>query len=401
MFRKISLLLLLLTISFSIAIAQDKKKAEKLNSLLSNANKLELFNGNVLVVDHHQTIYSSSFGATDASGKTKLSSAYLFNIGSIAKEFNAVAIMMLKEQGKLQLEDQVSKYLPDLPSWANQIKIINLLQYTSGIPDSKWRETKGDEDNMQKLKLIEKLDFEPGTNYAYNNNNTFLQRQIVQQITGISFNQYVIEKLLKPIGITNAIVDPNENDKLIARSYNNQKVQDELTPPISGWTNLNINDFYTWSNAINSFKLISPESTKQLTIPFSAGKQTGLGSGIVENNQLVSHVHDGTARNYQALLISEAGKGRTIILQTNNQQNNLYPISRSIQAILDGNPYAEIKKSLLKTFATEIEQMDAAQLLTFYKQKKGRTLILIVLIAKTCSMRLDMPLCDRKNWKMP
>jgi CubicO group peptidase (beta-lactamase class C family) len=363
-------IILLLLFGASQATVYSQDKTSQIDTLMTDAHRLGLFNGNVLVMQSGKRVYQASFGPAEANGKVMLTPAYRFNIGSIAKEFNAVAMMMLVEQHKVSLNDAVSKYLPELPAWAEKIKVRNLLQYTSGIPDSKWKEVTGDEDNLNKLKKVQALDFEPGTKYAYNNNNVFLQRMIIAKVSGMPFNDYVREKMLKPLGIKHAVVDPVDSDKLVARAYNDQGVQDDLTPPITGWTNLNLSDFFTWSEALNSFKLISPASTKEIIVPFSTGNQSGLGRGEIKGNVLLSHVHDGTGRNYQALLINEQEKARTIILQTNNQQNNLYPISRSISAILDNKPYAKIKKSWMKVYGTQVAQMNAAEILSLYKQSK-------------------------------
>jgi CubicO group peptidase (beta-lactamase class C family) len=291
--KRLILLVLLATLELA-ALGQDKK--DQINTLMSEAHKLGLFNGNVLVMQSGKQVYLGSFGPVGANSKVKLTKEYRFNIGSVAKEFNAVAIMMLKEQNKLSLEDAISKYLPDLPAWADKVKIRHLLQYTSGIPNSNWKETKGDQDNLNNIKKVNALNFEPGTKYTYNNNDVFLQRQIVAHVSGMPFNDFVVKKMLKPLGIKNAIIDPTLADRMIAKAYNSQGIQDDMTPPISGWTSLNISDFYVWSQALNTFKLISPASTKELLVPFSAGNQTGLGKGIMKENKLVSHIHDGTSR---------------------------------------------------------------------------------------------------------
>jgi CubicO group peptidase (beta-lactamase class C family) len=315
------------------AFSQDKK--DQINRLMRAAHQRGTFNGNVLVMQGGKEIYEGSFGPVEANSKVQLTREYRFNIGSIAKEFNAVAIMMLKEQHKLSLDDALSKHVTDLPAWADKIKIRHLLQYTSGIPNSKWKETKGDEDNLNNLRKVMELNYEPGTKYTYNNNDVFMQRLIVARITGMSFNDFVMKKMLKPLGIKHAIMDPTPSDPMIAQAYNNEGIVDDMTPPISGWTNLNLDDFYRWSEALNTFKLISPASTAELIVPFSDGNQTGLGKGTMKGNKMLSHIHDGTAANYQALLISEQEKGLTIILQTNNKQNNLGSLSDAILRIME------------------------------------------------------------------
>ncbi|MBF4517761.1 beta-lactamase family protein [Flavobacterium sp. ANB] len=312
--------------------SQRNQTKAKLDTLFQNALNSKAFNGNVLIVEKGKILYEKAFGQADASNTIQLSKDYRFHIGSIAKEFNAIGIMMLKEQGKLKLDDPISKFLPELPSWANKIKIIHLLQYTSGLPQIKWSEVNQDSDNMAHLQNTLALDFEPGTKYDYNNNNVFLQRRIIEKITNMNFNSFVVKKILKPVGIKNAVVDPDENETLFAKSFNNKGKPDVLKYNISGWTALNLEDFNKWSEAINSFKIINPESTRELFEPFSKDSQTGLGAGNIKNGQVISHIHDGAAFNYQALLISNLNS--TIILMTNNKQNNLEEISNSIQAIL-------------------------------------------------------------------
>jgi CubicO group peptidase (beta-lactamase class C family) len=330
-------------ITISVASAQNKK-AVTIDSLIQRTNKNGLFNGNVMVVDKGKVIYKKAIGYADTTKQTPLTTDYRFHIGSIAKEFNAVAIMMLKDQGKLNLDDKVSKFFPELPAWANSISVKNLLQYTSGLPEIKWKTVNGDADNWADLQKIEKLNFEPGTSYNYNNNNTFLQRRIVEKLSGMSFNEFVVQKMLKPLHMATAVVDPGDKVPLMAKGYNNSLKQDLLAVPISGWTCLTLDDFYKWELALQNFKLINREATLEILTPFAEGKQCGLGGGIMEGNKLIYHQHDGITRNYQALLTSHSKQGRVIILMTNNKQNNVFEIKDALEAILDGKPYQEIKK---------------------------------------------------------
>jgi CubicO group peptidase (beta-lactamase class C family) len=119
-YLRTGLIVLLFVAGYQTAtFSQDKK--QKIEQLMTEAHGLGLFNGNVLVMQSGKPVYQASFGNADPLGKEKLTPEYRFNIGSIAKEFNAVAIMMLKEQHKLNLDDSISKYLPELPAWAGKI----------------------------------------------------------------------------------------------------------------------------------------------------------------------------------------------------------------------------------------------------------------------------------------
>jgi len=345
MIRKIGLLLFIPIIFIIQTSTAQVNKSVKIDSFINQANRLGLFSGNIQVIDRHKVVYKKSIGFTDASKQVKLTDQYRFHIGSIAKEFPAVGIMILKEQGKLSLDDKVSKYITGLPAWADQISIKNLLQYTSGLPDLKWKTVNGDASNWQDLKKLDTLNTVPGTAYAYNNNNNFLQKAIIAKISGMTFNQFVQQKILKPCGMNASIVDPTEQDPLVAKSYDNNGKQEALIYPITGWTAVTIGDFLKWSDALASFKLISPASTLQILSPVPGeDKQAGLGHGTMEKNVMKTHIHDGIAQKYQALLAADFTKGRTVILMSNNRQNNVYQINDIIQAILDGKPYEPLRK---------------------------------------------------------
>jgi CubicO group peptidase (beta-lactamase class C family) len=346
----------------------QKNKTAEIDSMLKRANRLGVFNGNVLVAEGNKVIYRSSIGKADAAGKTTLTTDYRFHIGSIAKEFNAVGIMLLKEEGKLNLDDKVSKYLPELPAWANKITILNLLQYTSGLPNVKWETVHNDVDIMNDLKKLDTLQFEPGTNYFYNNNNVFLQRCIISRITGMPFNEFVKQRLLIPCKMNHAVIDPTYTDKLIAKGFNNDGVQDSLAYPITGWTAVTLEDFYKWETALDTYRLISPASTRTILYPSAPNRQSGLGGGGMKDNNIIRHSHDGTSNNYQALIVSDPPKGRVVILLTNNRQDNLYEFDRAIDAILDGKPYAQPKRSALGFFWNSLDTLSGRQLIGRYKE---------------------------------
>lgn len=345
---KAVLLILFFMFLFTFVSFGQNKTSEVIDAYLNETRQAGLFNGNVLVIDHEKIIIKKALGYADASKQVLLTPQHRFHIGSIAKEFDAVGIMLLQEEGKLSISDSVARFFPQLPSWANKVRVKNLLQYTSGLPDIKWQKVHSDQDNWNELQALQKLDFEPGSSYAYNNNNTFLRRRIIEKITGLSFKQFVQQKLLKAADIKNGIIDPTDHDLLIAKSFNNDFKQDGLDVPISGWTCLNLDDFYKWSRCIVKFCLITPASTREIITPAATGKQCGLGGGSMKGNAVITHVHDGSALHYQALLSTETTKGRTIIILSNQRQGNVYDIASAIEAILDHKSYQSLNEAKSK-----------------------------------------------------
>lgn len=347
-------------------------KATKIETYLQSAKGMGLFNGNILVTDQGKTIYKASFGYADALKQNPLTENNIFYIGSIAKEFNAVGIMLLKEQGKLTLDQKVSDFFPDLPSWAQKISIKNLLQYTSGLPDVKWYTAKNEADNWKNLYATTQLNFEPGKEYAYHNNNTFLQRKIIEKVTGMKFNDFVQQELLKPCDIKNGLIDPTGKEPFMTQSFNDDLKLDSMFAAVMGWTCLNINDFYKWANAITSFKIINPSSTQEIITPYGPRKQCGLGYGTMKDNAIQLHVHDGTSYSSQALLVDNVLKKRTIILMTNQKHNNLDEIASVVNAILDDKPYEQPRRIFLSDFKKQLDTMNGDGFISFYKNTKAK-----------------------------
>ncbi|MCG2617772.1 beta-lactamase family protein [Terrimonas sp. NA20] len=368
--RYLSSSLVLLSIFLCVNAGAQNKKA-RIDSLLKHSAHLGILNGNVLIVEQGKTLYQGSFGFADAARKVRLTPQHRFHIGSIAKEFNAVAIMMLEEQGRLSLDDKLSVFISGLPRWADSIEVINLLQYTSGLPDLKWNTVTSDGQAMEMFRQIAKLDFVPGSQYAYNNSNTYFQRRIIEKLTKTSFNNYVKNALLKPTGMYSSVIDPLETEPLMAKSFSREGVQDPLTYPQSGWTAVTLDDFYKWSQAINSFRLLTPASTQVLLIPFAPNKQTGLGGGAMKDRKIQTHVHDGSARNYQALLDVDATKGRTIIWMTNSRNAQMFAVTEAIKQILNGEPYKLPKKSVFELMQKKADSLSGAALIKYYNDLKS------------------------------
>lgn len=318
----------------NIVFAQTKQ-IKQIDSLMKWSNQIGIFNGNALVSKNNKIIYNASFGFTDATKTNKLTTDYRFNIGSITKEFSAVALMQLQEQSKLLLDDKVSKFIPELPKWASEVAIRDLLRYTSGIPNVNWKKIKNDKDLFNDLKLIDTLDFKPGTKYDYNNNNLFLRQFIVERITGMSFKSYVEKFLFKRCKMNTSVMTPFENEKNIAKGFNNNLVQDQTDLPITGGTYLTTLDLLKWANSLHTEKIVNKKSLFEIGQQYNLEEtQSALGQAKYKNGNLIAHLHDGRAGNYEAILISDITEKFTIILLDNNYNGKVFEISDAIIAIL-------------------------------------------------------------------
>ncbi|MDQ0594648.1 CubicO group peptidase (beta-lactamase class C family) [Chryseobacterium ginsenosidimutans] len=342
--KQISLIATLFILVTNCLFAQSREIKE-IDSLMKYSNSIGIFNGNILVSKNNKIIYDASFGFTDATKTEKLTKESKFHLGSITKEFSAVALLQLQEKGKLKLSDSVSKFIPEFPNWANEVTIKDLLQYTSGMPNVNWKKIKNDKDIFDGLVSIEKLNFKPGTDYDYNNNNLFLRQFIIERLTGIPFKTYSEKFIFQPLGMNSSVMTPFENEKNVAKGFNNNSIQDPVELPITGGTYTTTYDLLKWTDSLHSKKIVNKKSLYELGQHFNILEtQSALGNAKFKNKKLIEHIHDGRAGNFEAILFSDIEKKITIILLCNNYNGKISDISEAINAILQNKKFDFPKK---------------------------------------------------------
>jgi len=320
---------------------------KKVDSVLNGLYKQGKFNGNVLVIKNGENLYNKSFGYADSSKSELLSSDFRFGIGSIYKEFPAVAIMQLSEEGKLNINDTIQMYLPNLPKWVKVVTIKNLLQYSSGLPRIDFgkyflaNELISDSDIFNDLMNIQELEFQPGSDYIYSNNSPFLLIKIVEKVSGQNFNSYAKEKLFAPNNLKNTIFKeqyPYKNNSAMALPFNSDFEQDEYK--VNTETMLlssNVEDLYNWIEELHTFNIINKESLNFLTKTAKIDRkdmQAPLGNCVLNNGHITEHTHHGSMGNYECLIQRYNLKNLSIIILTNQKNSNVFDISKSIKTIV-------------------------------------------------------------------
>ena len=357
-------------LTFTSYAQLNKKK--QIDSLIKWSNKIGIFNGNVLVSKNDKIIYNESIGYTDASKTTLLNTGYKFHIGSITKEFSAVALVKLQEQGKLKLDDKVSKFIPELPHWSHDITIKNLLQYTSGLPNVNWKTIKNDQDLFNGLKQIKNLDFKPGTDYDYNMNNVFLRQFIIERITGISFKSYAEEFLFKPCKMNSSVMSPYSNEENFTTGFNNDFINDPKELPLTGGTYLTTVDLLKWEKCFYTNRLITKKSLYQIGQNFDiTDAQSGLGQARFKDTNLEFNLHDGRAGHFEAILLSDRKEKIIIILLSNNHNGKVTEIAQTIRAILINESYNLPKKSFFINYEKQLSSLSITEIINLYKSTKS------------------------------
>lgn len=211
MSKKLYLWLLLLNCSSLTLKAQTK--AQRLDSLFSALYQTGQFSGNVLIAENGKPVYQKSFGLADLENQQPLDAGTRFLLGSVSKQFTAAGIIMLKDAGKLSLDDELTKFLPELPY--QNITLRQVLQHSSGLPDyfalmdKKWDKNKyaTNEDVLHMLVQYRPNPFfSPGQKYAYSNTGYALLALVIERVSGQSFTDYMEGEVFKKFGMNHTII---------------------------------------------------------------------------------------------------------------------------------------------------------------------------------------------------
>jgi len=238
----------------------------------------------ILIAKKGQVIYKKAFGSANIELNTPMQSDNVFRIGSITKQFTAVAILQLVEQGKISLQDSVQKYIKAFPSKGYTITIENLLTHTSGIVDFT---AKDDPDPYIERRdftpefLInyikdDPLHFKPGTKYEYSNSNYLLLGYVIQLVSGENYHQYMADHVLKPAGLEHTLY-AEEHTAVPGRvqgytrysgSFDNCEYQTLSLGFACGDLLSNTEDLFKWNKAVIAGKLVSEGSVKKAFSPY-------------------------------------------------------------------------------------------------------------------------------------
>ncbi len=164
------------------------------------------------VYQNGQIVYKHGYGMANLNDEIPITPATVFHVASMSKQFTAASILLLAEQGKLSLDDDVHKYIPELPDFGERITFRHLLHHTSGLRDqwsllglAGWRYSQDlitDDDVMSVVTRQKALNFKPGEKYMYSNTGFTLLAIVVKRVSGMSLREYTTKNIFEPLGMT-------------------------------------------------------------------------------------------------------------------------------------------------------------------------------------------------------
>lgn len=301
------------------------------------------FSGAVLIAKDGKPILKQAYGLANRAYDVPNQVDTKFNLGSMNKTFTAIAILQLVEQGKLAVDDNIIEHLPDYPNKeiAEKVKVHHLLTHTSGMGDFFTDEFfKTSRDRFRAVKdylplfVDTPLQFEPGTRFSYSNAGFIVLGLIIEEVTGQSYFDYVMENIYQPCGMINT--DSYEMDDVVHNvaigytMYGGDGMKNNLffnpikgSPAGGGYST--VEDMLNFSNALLSYRLLSPEWTATLlegkvAVPDlgdDAKYGYGFVDGMVKNHRIVGH--SGGAPGICANLDIFLDLGYTVVVFSNSE----------------------------------------------------------------------------------
>ncbi len=252
--------------------ANQQKRYDSAATKLDQYLKDKGFNGTVLVTDKNNVVLRKGYGYANVKDKVLTTPRTKYRIGSITKTVVAISILQLREKGKLNIEDNVNKYIPSFPADKN-ITLRNLLTHTSGLPD----QGQGSVDAASRLKLVtwigaQKLQFTAGTGWKYTDYNYMVLAYIVEKISNKPLAEYVKENIFTPVEMNESGMGATlPEDIFLAEGYTKKDNELIATPRLKmnwlygcGEMYTTVEDMKRLDEAIMDGKLISKQSLSDM-----------------------------------------------------------------------------------------------------------------------------------------
>ena len=349
--KRIPLIFAFLFLVSTTCLAQDSF-ANKIDEYLRAQMQAQQIPGIALAVVKDGTIVlARGYGLANVELEVPVKPETVFQSGSTGKQFTATAVMMLVEEGKLSLEDKITKYFPDAPeSWRN-ITIRHMLTHTSGMTDYPQdvdlRRDYTEDDLLQRIKTIP-LAFQPGEKWSYSNLAYVTLGILIHKVSGKFYGDFLQERIFKPLEMTTARIiseaDIVPNRAAGYRVANGQlKNQSWVSPSVNttadGALYLTVYDMAKWDAALYTDKLLKRSSLEQMWTPVKLNSGTtfpygfGWGLGLVRGHHIIEH--GGSWQGFKAQISRYVDDKLTIILFANQTRANQTKLVHDIAGLIN------------------------------------------------------------------
>ena len=313
----------------------------------------------VIVVREGEVIYRKGQGMANLEFGIPIEPDMVFRIGSMTKQFTAVAILMLVDQGKLALDDSITKFLPDYPTHDYLITVEHLLTHTSGIkgytdmPEpSFWKKDFTVQELIDFFKY-QPMQFAPGKCWAYNNSGYVLLGAVIEKVSGQTYEQFIQQSIFDPLGMKQSLYD--NPLRIVPRrvagyakspaGYTNSAYLSLTTPYAGGALASTVDDLALWDSALYTEQLLTQETLQRAFTPYRLidGSSTAYGYGW-EIGEYAGHPlieHNGGINGFNAHAIRMSADRVYVAVLSNLRGPEPESLAFKIAALVIGQPYQD------------------------------------------------------------
>ncbi len=314
---------LILAMVGPVAAAADET-TDKVDKLFAAWDKTTSPGAALAVIKDGRIVYERGYGMAKIEDGIVNTPDKVFDIGSVSKQFTAACVAFLVREGKIGLDDDIRKYLPEMPAYGKPVTVRHLLHHTSGLRDynallslAGFRPESDSPTVEEALEIVrrqKKLNYAPGEEYSYTNTGFFLLSQIVERVSGKSLNAFAREKIFGPLGMSQTLIQDDHTQVIRDRATGYTRGEKGFAISMSNWDETGdgnvyttVRDLYLWDQAFYTGAALGKDLVEMLqtTGTLNSGKKIDYAWGLVvtEYKGLKVVEHGGAWVGFKAALV--------------------------------------------------------------------------------------------------
>jgi len=337
---------LILVLLINVCASGQFEENTAIDNIFAEWNKPDVPGCAIGIIQNGALIHAKGYGIGDLEHDIALTPSSVFYLGSVSKQFVTFSILLLEEQGKLDLDDQIQKFLPDFPVYESPLTIRHFIHHTSGVRDyltlmylmgRNYLDHIEDEEVYELIKRQKALNFSPGEQYLYSNSCYFMLAMMVEKAAGQSLKEFAHENIFKPLGMNSTMFYDDNTDLIKNRVFSYAKVPDEdkfnnlimrFDLVGSGGVYSNVKDLFLWDQNFdnNTLGKGGPDIIQKmhevglLNNGESSGYAFALNTGTYKGLKTVGH--GGSLAGYRSQLLRFPAQQFSVIILANRSDAN-------------------------------------------------------------------------------
>jgi len=328
-------ILTVLLIATGVSMAADSSRIDAIFAPVTDAKSPGV---GVLVRKDGKTVFERGYGVRDLRTLAPIDAHTNFRLASFTKQFTAMAIMLLVEDGKLRYDESLAEIFPDFPEYGRSITVRQLLTHTGGLPDYEdlmeggpWTEARQiqDDEVLALLKRQSKAKFAAGTSWAYSNSGYVVLGLIVAKVSGVPFDEFLVRRIFAPLHMDRTLVYRKGKNEVASRAFGHTKEAGTFVETDQSSTSAtlgdggiysNLEDLARWDEALEKHTLLAESKMRPAWTPgVDPGKPAAYGFGwfLDPYNGRERVWHEGSTRGFGTVIERFTAERLTIVVLCN------------------------------------------------------------------------------------